>query len=80
MFLVSNLLFYFMQVTEQTSSLLGGKIPFGIPPPPDRDAWQTTLGMFDGDELMLEIDALGAQWRKEQAERDIAEMEGTAAK
>ncbi|WP_395752628.1 hypothetical protein [Prosthecobacter sp.] len=69
-----------MQATEQTTGLLGGKIPFGIPPPTARDAWQTTLGMFDGDELMMEIDELGAQWRKEQAERDIAEMEATAAK
>lgn len=69
-----------MQATEQTSDLLGGKIPFGIPPQPDRDAWQTTLGMFDGDELMMEIDELGAQWRKEQAEKDIAEMEAATAK
>ncbi len=69
-----------MQATEQTHGLIGGKIPFGIPPPPDRNAWQSTLGMFDGDELMMEVDALGAQWRKEQAERDIAEMEATTAK
>lgn len=69
-----------MQATEQTSGLIGGKIPFGIPSLPDRSAWQSTLGMFDGDELMMEIDALDAQWRKDQAELDIAEMEATAEK
>lgn len=69
-----------MQATEQTSGLMGGMVPFGIPPPPDRDAWQSTLGMFDGDELMMEIDELGAQWRREQAERDMAEMEAAASK
>lgn len=69
-----------MQATEQNSGLFGGKIPFGIPPAPDRDAWQTTFGMFDGDALMMEVDELGAQWRKEQAEQDIAEMEATTAK
>ncbi|WP_395737971.1 hypothetical protein [Prosthecobacter sp.] len=55
--------------------MLDGKTPFGTPPQPDGDAWQSTVGMFDGNELMIEIDALGAQWRKEQAEKEIAEME-----
>lgn len=32
----------------------------------------TTIGMFDGDVLMKEIDELGAKWRDEQTERELA--------
>lgn len=41
---------------------------------PDPMAWISTIGMFSGDDLMKEIDAEGARWRREQSEQEIAEM------
>lgn len=35
----------------------------------------TTIGMFDGDGLMKEIDEQGAKWRREQTERELAEWD-----
>jgi len=37
-------------------------------------AWISTIGMFSGDDLMKEIDAEGARWRREQAEQELAEL------
>ncbi len=44
-------------------------------PPLPEGAWKTTFGMFDGDELMKEIDAEGAKWREELRQRDLAEWD-----
>ena len=35
----------------------------------------TTIGMSEGDGLMKEIDELGAKWRDEQTERELAEWD-----
>lgn len=35
----------------------------------------TTIGMFDGNGLMQEIDKMGTQWRDEQTERELAEWD-----